>query len=122
MSMKEERLFRGYNQKQGIWLMGYIIKNRGEYFIVTDGLVANPFAVAEDFKVSFESIGQFTGIYDKDCTPVFEGDIIRIGGTLYNVDWDNRHGFVLRNGLRLFNFLAARREDCEVVGKWVEGK
>lgn len=74
--MDREILFRGKNDA-GEWLYGYLTKPAGNPCFIIDG---------DDYfgGVIEETIGQFTGLTDKNGMKIFEDDIIkRPDGKLY---------------------------------------
>lgn len=84
--MNREIEFRGYNPKNGKWLYGYYLVNRGKHYIVQDG-IQPPSATPEDFEVEPESIGQYTGLQDRNGKRVYIGDFIGFTYRMLQSDW-----------------------------------
>lgn len=71
-----EILFRGKRVDNGKWVYGSA-ENYGEYGfgIKEQGLIKSG-TIYVTPKVILESVGEFTGLYDKNNVRIFEGDIV----------------------------------------------
>lgn len=125
--MKREILFIGKRLDNGQWVEGSLI---GE-----DVIVGNIVDFEEDYfttefwyRVDPETVGQFTGRYDKNDKEIFERDIVvnkNIHGKKWIVEYrtDSEYvGFVLKeigtNGISLFTSW----NDIEVIGNIHDNK
>ena len=94
--MKREILFRGKRSDNGEWVKGYLIGNNVIVGEVVD-FDEDYFNTEFWYKVDPETVGQFTGITDKNGTKIFEGGIVRFyddsedelvnGTVIFNADF-----------------------------------
>ncbi len=88
-------LFRGQTRKKGEkvfmdgrpvdanWVYGGIFQGKGDFSVIYT------YEPIEKRPVYTDTVGQYTGIDDKNGKKIFEDDILKFGKYLYVVEWED---------------------------------
>ena len=124
-----EILFRGQRADNGEWVIGYYVQKQDPLLVaVTYHYILTQekdncgclMSTVSWYKVIPETIGQYTGLTDKNGKKIFEGDIVSISGDfkgIYTCVWEEYHfDYELENKTMRCCLACVYSDDIKVIG------
>ena len=111
-----EILFRGKRVDNGEWIEGNLI----QYPLSSYSYIMSSHGFDDEICVRSKTVGQFTGLTDKNGKKIFEGDIVKYENKIYEIKYLEKYArFAPSNEHSVFMVCAFNR--LEVIGNIYDG-
>lgn len=112
--------FRGKRLDNGEWIEGDLLRMNGHWFIFPDPAPEG----IDKYEVDPATVGEFTGLKDKNGKEIYEGDVMEIPETDFNAeiigrvlfDDDAYYIIPLRGGHLWGLHWSLRKHDAKIIG------
>ena len=126
--MDREILYRGKRAdkfKPGEWVYGYYVPCCFGSFPCRPAIVPEPDGKWEPLEVDPSTVGQYTGLTDKNRKKIFEGDICKVGNFTYQVvfKYSQWNFDIISDKIYCYPYFDTHCGGrCEVIGNIHDGK